>query len=458
MEHTLLRFCFLYLAVRGVLTCQRKYVYLFLRRMPTPPPLQLCSLRLVIIPMNNALPLRHHGRLPRLLLLTSNYFLLGEIKTACERLGVPHLLVDLAAKELTAGEFVRTIRQTCAQFKPDAVLTVNHLGVDREGVLYALLNEMRLPLVSWFVDNPQFILPIFPKPDPSLTLALTWDADSLDAVRGYGFRNVFWLPLGADVDRFRPGRPALDAAKADPWRARVSFVGNSMLVKTLRRLEAARPTPALVEAFAGLATGYGASSERSVQAFIASARPDLLPELESQDVLRRTAYETALVWQSTLVYRLGCVLRTLPFAPLIAGDPGWAQLLQGRSGYRLTPEIAYYTELPDFYPLSEVNFNCTSLQMKGAVNQRVFDVPAAGAFLLTDHRRQMEELFEPGTEVALYHSQEEIPELLERALAEPERRARIAAAGRARVLAQHTYEHRLSAMLAVISQTFFGGS
>lgn len=404
--------------------------------------------------LTDALPLRHRGRPPRLLLLTSSYFLLGEIKTACERLGVPHLLVDLNAREVTAERFVTLIRKACADFRPDVVLTVNHLGVDREGVLYALLREMGLPLVSWFVDNPEFILPIFPKPDPDLTLVLTWDADSLEAVRAHGFRHVFWLPLGADTERFRPGAAPVDAAKGAQWRARVSFVGNSMLVKTMRRLEAARATPGLLGGFGELARGFGPSGERGVRAHIAATRPDLMAELDALDVLRRTAYETALVWQSTLMYRLGCVARTLPHTPLIAGDPGWAELLKGRTDYRLTPEINYYEELPGFYPLSEVNFNCTSLQMKGAVNQRVFDVPAAGAFLLTDHRRQVERLFEPGTEVALYYSQDEIPGQLARYLADPALRARIAAAGRARVLAEHTYEHRLSAMLAVMEQTF----
>jgi spore maturation protein CgeB len=403
----------------------------------------------------DALPLRHHGRPPRLLLLTSAYFLLGEIKAACERLEVPHLLVDLATKEMTSDVFVRTIREACASFRPDVVLTVNHLGVDREGVLYQLLRQARLPLVSWFVDNPEFILPIFPAPDPDQTLIFTWDADSLDAVRGYGFRNVFWLPLGADVQRFHPGRSPESAATREDWRARVSFVGNSMLEKTMRRLSAALPTPGLVGAFAELSQSFGQSGERGVRAFLAVAKPELLPEFDALDVLRRTAYETALVWQSTLIYRLGCVARTMAHGPLIVGDPGWQQLLTGQRGYRLHKELSYYTEMPEFYPLSEVNFNCTSLQMKGAVNQRVFDVPAAGAFLLTDHRRQIERLFEPDTEVALYHSQDEIPELLDRYLADPALRARIAAAGRARVLAQHTYEHRLSAMLAAMDQCFF---
>ena len=46
--------------------------------------------------------------------------------------------------------------------------------------------------------------------------------------------------------------------------------------------------------------------------------------------------------------------------------------------------LNYYKDLPLLYNACKINFNATSLQMKEAVNQRVFDVPACGAFLLTD--------------------------------------------------------------------------
>jgi spore maturation protein CgeB len=388
-------------------------------------------------------------RPPRLLLLTSAYFLLGELVAACRRLDVPHLLLDLGAKEMDAELFVRTLREAASDFRPEAIVTVNHLGVDREGVLQALARDLGLPLVSWFVDNPEFILPVFPQPDAENTLILTWDADSLDAVRALGFSKVAWLPLGADPERFRPGRPG----KAE-WRAPVSFVGNSMLTKTARRLDTARPGPTLLEAFAALASGFAATGERNVRTFVAASHPELLPELDALGVERATAFATAVVWRATLEYRLDCVCRTLPFAPLIAGDPGWRELLPATPGLRLHPEIGYYEELPGFYPQSDVNFNCTSVQMKGAVNQRVFDVPAAGAFLLTDRRAQLESMFEPGREIALFDSPEEVPELLARYLADAPARRRIAQAGRARVLHEHTYEHRLRSLLAAFEEHF----
>ena len=132
---------------------------------------------------------------------------------------------------------------------------------------------------------------------------------------------------------------------------------------------------------------------------------------------------------------------------LIVGDDGWKiEFRHDKLQPRYHGIINYYDELPRFYAHSAINFNCTSKQMKGAVNQRIFDAPATGAFVLTDWRPQMDALFEPH-EIACYHDKEEIPELVRHYLAHPAERQAVARAGRERVLRCHTWAHRLKEML-----------
>jgi spore maturation protein CgeB len=85
--------------------------------------------------------------------------------------------------------------------------------------------------------------------------------------------------------------------------------------------------------------------------------------------------------------------------------------------------------------------------MTGAVNQRLFDVPAAGSFVLTDWREQTRSLLEPDKELVCYREPEEAPELIRYFLAHPEQRRRIVQAARARVLAEHTWTHRVQSIL-----------
>ncbi len=390
---------------------------------------------------------RFAGDKPRLLLLTSKYFLMGEILAACERLGLPHRLLRVPDGEYGKNEFVEELLRAVLEFSPDFVFTINHLGVDREGILSGLLEKLRLPLASWFVDNPHLVLYLYNSLVSPWTAIFTWDADNLASLRDMGFEYVSYLPLGCDVHRFTPGRQA----EARPeWRSRVSFVGNSMVSKVLQRKERNQLPRELDLGYERIAAGFAAGDERSVQVYLEKAHPELLPAFLSLETAeQRLGYETMITWEATRIYRLSCVKAILPFEPLIAGDAGWRDLLPGK-GVRFHGELNYYEQLPAFYPCSEVNFNCTSKQMKGAVNQRVFDVPATESFLITDYREQVENLFEPGREIVCYHSPEEAGELIRRYLADPQGRARVARAARKRVLAEHAYELRLCRLCEVM--------
>ena len=137
------------------------------------------------------------------------------------------------------------------------------------------------------------------------------------------------------------------------------------------------------------------------------------------------------------------------------GDDGWQKTFaDSPHAWRWHSEISYYDELPFFYPHSQINFNCTSKQMKGAVNQRVFDVPAAGAFVLTDWREQMDQLFEPEKEVAFYREPAEATELARFYLEHPAARNSIVQAARKRILAQHTYTLRLREIIARMQRIY----
>ncbi|WP_320172025.1 glycosyltransferase [Maridesulfovibrio sp.] len=394
---------------------------------------------------------KFQGSAPRILLLTSQYFLMGEIVAACQRRDIPHMLINMDAKEMDLDHFVERISTALSSFRPDFVLTVNHLGVDQEGVLNSLLHKFKIPLASWFVDNPMLILPLYKAQADTSTTIFTWDADRMDALREMGFNNIFHLPLGTDQTRFLPSKVCSESK----WARDISFVGNSMVHKTARRLEAARLNGPLLEKWKDIAGAFGEKSEPSVQNFLRTDFPHLLTHYENLvSPYRKLAFETLVIWQATLEYRLSCVKKTLPYNPLIVGDDGWKLLLAGSDSWEYHSELSYYEDLPRFYPCSKINFNCTSQQMKGAVNQRVFDVPACNGFLLTDHRYQVENLFEPGREIAIYSTRDEIPELIERYLGDREARERIIKAARKRILAEHTYDCRITKLVECMRQVY----
>jgi spore maturation protein CgeB len=389
---------------------------------------------------------------PRVLFLDRPYFLCTEIKDALSRLEIPWSALPVPVEDKGSAAFVEELLRRVLEFRPDFALTVNHFGLDSEGRLTELLERLKLPLASWFVDNPHLILSRYPGLAGSGTALFTWDADTVPSLRGLGFAHAHYLPLATDAARFRPGLPEGPAA----WRADVSFVGDSMTRAVAESLAACPVLPELTRAYREVAAGFGDSAERGVEAYLDAAHPALAAALRAlPGVELRLACESLLTWEATRQYRWACVTALSPFAPLIAGDEeGWRAAFGPETRARFLPRLDYYADLPRFYPMSRISLNCTSRQMKGAVNQRVFDVPASGGFVLTDRREQLEGLFEPGREVLVYDGPEEIPGLVERLLADDPLRREVSRAARARILAGHTYEHRLAELARIMRETF----
>ncbi len=392
---------------------------------------------------------RFQDETPRVLILARPYFLYKEIRSALDSLGVVHQLIELPEAKRGSGDFIETLLKVVSSFKPDMALTVNHFGMDQEGKLAGLLEEIGLPLASWFVDSPQLILHRYPRQSTTLTSIFTYDAGNIPWLNEVGFSLVHFLPLGTDPQRFKPGLSGPAA-----WEARVSFVGESMTRQVETMVREALLSDAFRQALPALAREFIASAKPTAAQFLEFEHPIFFAEYESlPSVQAQLACEKSVTFSAARYYRLDCVRELMGFSPLIAGDPQWVEVL-GQKGWQYAGYLDYYRDLPRFYPASEVNFNCTSVQMKGAVNQRVFDVPACGGFLITDWREQMENLFDPGSELVCYRDPSEIADLVAAWLADPQGRKQVATRARKRILACHTYSHRLKELLDTMRQTY----
>lgn len=94
--------------------------------------------------------------------------------------------------------------------------------------------------------------------------------------------------------------------------------------------------------------------------------------------------------------------------------------------------------------------NSTALSEGDALNCRAFEIAGACGLQLIEDKPSVSECFEPGREVLVYRSVDEIAEHLARARREPDWAMRIRQAGHDRAHAQHTYEIRLRSILAAV--------
>ena len=69
----------------------------------------------------------------------------------------------------------------------------------------------------------------------------------------------------------------------------------------------------------------------------------------------------------------------------------------------------------------------------------------SGGFYLAEHSDELADFFTPGVEIETWRTRKELLEKCRYYLAHDDARRAIAAAGRARALREHTWEHRFTA-------------
>jgi spore maturation protein CgeB len=318
-------------------------------------------------------------------------------------------------------------------YKPDFVFSVNYLGFDDTYRIGDLLNLIGFPTAVYCVDSPLFILPKPQIPASKVSTTFIWEKTLIPIMAAMGAKDIYYLPLGSDPDKFKlwPGN------KIDK---KFSFVGDSMLVAqdNMRSRLSSEGVTRAYELAEILKSG------KRLDVLLDTMTPR---EVGLQD--RRQDIWRLAVWTATAGKRFS-LLKTIKHDDLsIYGDSGWHRVMPT---VNLMGRIPYGVQVSEIHSSSYVSINSTNYQMPTAVNQRVFDVPLSGGFVLTDDQEEMNEFFNVGTEAITYSSVEDFHDKAKYYFDNPSERDKVISAGRERVLRDHTYEARFKVMLDVLKK------
>lgn len=386
---------------------------------------------------------RRPGPPRRVLFLRQGHFLEEECLRALQTLGL--CVQDFRPGQEEEGPEAPRFLTCVAEFLPDFLFSLNHIGFDQAGGLSSFLKQSRLPGATWFVGNPEMILRACPDKPSEWLAVFAQDKDSLTGLTAMGFPWVSHLPLASDTQLFRPFRHAptgrfgcLEAA----------FVGSTWNRRVSRQLADYEHQTAVLAYIEAAAQSFQWSPHYQAQTDLA----EVMPGFTTLPLREQLQLSAAVVWLASQQDRLERVSALSQAGLRVYGDPAWAEYLPDPRVYG--GPLDYHRDLPAFYQCAAVNLNFTGLHLKNGLNQRVFDAPAAGAFVLTDYKEALYELFAPD-EVVTFRTLEEAREKLAYYLKYPETRRRVATRARERVLAQHTYGHRLQVIERQVNEIFF---
>ena len=349
------------------------------------------------------------------------------------------------------------------EFKPHFIFFVNAAGCDSRGILSELYASLRIPVVCWFVDQPEYNETWMPRFDPENTITFMIDRQYMTRAVDGGLKHIYHLPLGTNCRRFTPKANGFHVPENGHD---LSFVGRLMAHRLKMLLQAIfRKMPDfprnLIQVMDRAAALYMQDFKADLDEIISRAMVLANSGVELPGPEVRKLMLSFIDFAASMKQRTEIVTSFKGFNLQVYGDKEWSQVLPpgcttGPMNNRCDVTFPYYgEEIVDVYRGSKINLNITKYQLKTAINQRVFDVPACGGFLLTDYREDLEQCFEVGKEIIFYEDQEDLKEKVSYYLSHPQDRKRLATAGMDRVRREHDFSNRLHFIFSKVHELFY---
>ncbi len=393
------------------------------------------------VQLKTALGYRRFTGTVRVLILDTGYITVDDLENGATDLGWNVATLNTKAKGKAESNFVADLLKSLVVHRPDFVLTVNHLGFDDQGILAKLLSRYEIPVATWFVDHPLPILGGSAGNVTSNVQVFCFERTSLPWLRGQGYDDPVYLPTGSNCRHFHPD--VVNRGRAAELAGQLTFVGNSWWIKA--RVE---PTGWVKKAAGEIHRRIDVNRRVVANGF--AEQLDRL-NLRVKGPRGRFAAAQVALAEASMETRRRFAGALHPMGLRVHGDPHWERLVPGID---LRPGIDYKVSLPALFAGTAVNANVTAEQMPTALNQRVWDVPATGAFLLTDAQEDALDLFTEDKDIVVYRSFDEAVDKAKYYIDHPEIREQIARRAFGAIDQNHRITHRLTQLADVMRKRF----
>jgi len=371
----------------------------------------------------------------RILFLHKHYFLQDAAVKCLKEMG--HAVYQLQVAD-EPKEMLESLLKSCVSFKPDAVMGMNHFGFDAEGSISALMNELKIPVIFWYLDDFRFIIQEGKNLTLPNVLIFTFEKEDVSELSNLGFEHVDYLPTASALSLNKNYKTHQYSFLQDA----VSYIGSSFEPTKKQWFR-----PGYADKSAGLEYNEFFGQDRlSIVDFVLQKQSSLFAS--KNELYHYAGYVSA---QATQQYRLN-ILKSLEQDSLhIFGDDKWNDFgLQAG----IHPPVNNIDAAPSIFANSMINLNISSCQLKTGVNLRLYDIPASGGFLITDWKESIAELFDPEKETAAFKTAGELKDLISFYKNHPAEREKITVAARARIAKEHLLPHRMQTILKKAKTVF----
>lgn len=336
------------------------------------------------------------------------------------------------------------------EYKVDCVTTHDF----SESVSYACMQK-NVPYISWIYDAPQKELYAYQAHYPC-NYIFAFDKTQCEQLKDSGLKNVFYMPLAIHSEKVKRDLLKYPRKKSQD----IVFIGQLYKIESLDAVVAraeGKVKEELDKSFEELFMKwdkehkiYGSMSDETAAFFDQYSERNLTTRY--QYIPHGLYYEAAVLSRILANRERVHILNALAEKYDVNFYTKDKDVSQLSNKVKIHPGIGYDEGISALYRDAKINLNITLHCIQTGASQRIFDVMAAGGFMLSNYQEELEELFVPGKEIVLYHNEEELLQLAEYYLTHDEERREIARNGQEKVLRLHGFHNKLDRMLDIVSE------
>jgi len=301
-------------------------------------------------------------------------------------------------------------------------------------------NKHNIKYISWIYDSPQQAI-FYPEAKLNTNHIFVFDKEFLKRIEAQGCKNVYYMPCAANVDR---AQKEVVQIKAKGFFHEVGFVGqlyNYEDVEKFDRIDDDRKK---------LLSDYYESNQcdwTKLRKWPKMPQPvlDLLdkgpvPDTMGTDYYYGTAVMSRKLAQIERIEVLNHLSKKYEVDIFTNSDTSKLENVNCLGG------AEYYTMSPRVFNQTKINLNMTLPSIETGVPWRVFDIMAAGGFVLSNYQEEIEDLFEIGKEIEVFRNLEELEEKVEYYLSHDKQREEIALNGKEKVYKDYNLTNTIMKM------------
>jgi spore maturation protein CgeB len=266
-----------------------------------------------------------------------------------------------------------------------------------------------IPYISWIYDCPQKAL-YEDAVTNDCNFIFSFDKRQVETVKKYGGKNVFYQPLGTNM--LKNSGLVIEAGDEARFSCEVSFIGNlfrdslfdlaDIVVDEVTKKEYRDVIKKAFGKWDGQDRLHCQLSEHALDQLKSIDRSafedDFKMDIDDFFAVRLLAYSLASQEREDMLKRLA---------------PYGLRFYTGEENVHIDgvvplPPLSYTEELPKAYYLSKINMNITLHTITQGLPLRIFDIMGVGGFVLSNYQPAIDDLFEIGKEIEVYHDLDEM--------------------------------------------------